>query len=490
MKKVRIIALVVLGFMFALPLFNTKSDAGMKAAASMTLAVAPFAAIYKTKEEADKAEQEFEASIAHFNDETKESHRTMRKQLLNLLSEAAKNLATTEELNKEIKKLRDENADKDQLINDVLVKHGAAIQRASNPFEMSKEQKRTLKTQILAKMDAIEKFMQSNNGPGAILDITGYKTFAEGVNKAAVNMTTANTVDNSALDEDVIENFRIDGLVKQRHGKQYIFDIASRTTVQSVPEYHIWDEDADTEGAFALVSESGLKPLTSYSLVKKQSKVKKIAGKKVITTEFATFRQRLNTYINELFNDKLLRDYQTQLTTELVALAASYTGTSLDGTITNPTDFHAIGAVAAQIESLNFSPNVLIIHPQDKWRIALTTNSEGSFHVATLPITGANGQVQMMSFLTITTTEIDAGTAILGEGDLFKIEDTPVSLKLTYGLTITESGGNVTSAQFDTDYNRMRLIGEMFYHSYMASVHTGSFVEFEFDTVKAALATP
>ena len=62
----------------------------MKAAASMTLAVAPFAAIYKTKEEADKAEQEFEASIAHFNDETKESHRTMRKQLLNLLSEAAK----------------------------------------------------------------------------------------------------------------------------------------------------------------------------------------------------------------------------------------------------------------------------------------------------------------------------------------------------------------------------------------------------------------
>jgi hypothetical protein len=489
MKKIRIIAMVVLGFMFALPLFNTKSDIGMKAAASATLMVAPFASIYKSKEDADKAEQEFEASLNGLSDENKEVARAARKATLDAISEGMKNLATTEEVNKAIDKIRDEYKDKHQLINDVLVKHGAAIQRASNPFEMSKEQKRTLKTQILAKMDEIENFMGSSLSKGAMFDITSYKTFAQGANKAAVNMTTANTVDNSALSEDVIENFRIDGMVKQRQGKQYIFDIADRTTSQSVPEYIIWDEEADPEGAFAIVTEGGLKPLTSYSLVKKESKYKKIAGKKVISTEFSTFRQRLDRYINELFNDKMLRDYQTQLTTELVALAASYTGTTLDGQISNPTDFHAIGAVAAQIESLNFSPNVLIINPQDKWRIALTTNSEGSFHVATLPITGANGQVQMMSFLTVTTTEITAGTAILGEGDLFKIEDTPVRLQLTYGLTYTTGGGNVTAVEFDTDHNRMRLIGEMFYHSYMASVHTGSFVEFEFETVKAALAT-
>lgn len=437
-------------------------------------------AFYKTKEDADKAEQDFEASIANFNDETKESHRTARKQLLNLLNEAAKNLVSNEDLNNEIQKVRNENADKQELINDVLIKHGAAIQRASNPFAPTKEQKMTIMKAFEDKMDQIKSFL-SNQSEGQTLNIYS--------NKAAVNMTTANTVDNSALNEDVIENFRIDGMVKQRQGRQYIFDIADRMTSQSVPEFIIWMEEADAEGAFALVSENGLKPLTSYSLVKKQSQVKKIAGKKVVSTEFDTFRQRLSRYINELFNDKLLRDYQTQLTTELVALAASYTGTTLDGTIVAPTDFHAIGAVAAQIESLNFSPNVLIINPQDKWRIALTTTEAGDFHIATLPITGANGQVQMMSFLTVTTTEITAGTAILGEGNLFKIEDTPVNLKLTYGLTITESGGNVTSAQFDTDYNRMRLIGEMFYHSYMASVNTGSFVEFEFETVKAALAT-
>lgn len=488
MKKIRIIALMVLGLMFALPLFSTKSDIGMKAAASATLMVAPFASIYKSKEDADKAEQEFEDSIKNLNPEKQEEHRILRKQMLNVLDEAAKNLATTEELNKQIEKLREENEDKQKLINDVLIKHGAAIQRASNPFEMSKEQKRTLKTQIEAKIDEIQNFMGASLIKGATLDITGYKTLGE-TTKAAVNITTANSVDNSALSQDVVENFRIDGMVKQRQGKQYIFDIADRTTLQSVPEYIIWDEEADPEGAFALVSEGGLKPLTSYSLVKKQSQYKKIAGKKVISTEFSTFRQRLDRYINELFNDKMLRDYQTQLTTELVALAASYTGTTLDGQISNPTDFHAIGAVAAQIESLNFSPNVLIINPQDKWRIALTTNSEGSFHVATLPITGANGQVQMMSFLTVTTTEIAAGTAILGEGDLFKIEDTPVRLQLTYGLTYTTGGGNVTGVEFDTDHNRMRLIGEMFYHSYMASVHTGSFVEFEFETVKTALAT-
>ncbi|MFZ4754294.1 MAG: hypothetical protein ACOYLG_13205 [Chitinophagaceae bacterium] len=480
MKKIRIIALMVLGLMFALPLFSTKSDIGMKAAASATLMVAPFASIYKSKEDADKAEQEFEASIKDLTDENKEVARAARKATLDAISEGMKNLITPDELNKELDAIREEYKTEKDLINQVLIKHGVAIQRINNPFGPTKEQKMTIVKAFEDKMDQIKSFL-ANQSEGQTLTIYS--------NKTAVNMTTANSVDNTALNNDVVENFRIDGMVKQRQGKQYIFDIADRTTSQSVPEFIIWDEEADAEGAFAVVSEGALKPLTSYSLVKKQSQVKKIAGKKVVSTEFDTFRQRLSRYVNELFNDKLLRDYQTQLTTELGLLAASYTGTTLDGQITDPTDFHAIGAVAAQIESLNFSPNVLIINPQDKWRIALTTNGEGSFHVATLPITGANGQVQMMSFLTVTTTEIAAGTAILGEGNLFKIEDTPVNLKLTYGLTTTSGGGNITSAEFDTDYNRMRLIGEMFYHSYMASVHTGSFVEFEFETVKAALAT-
>jgi hypothetical protein len=440
-----------------------------------------YSPIYKTQADAEKAEQEFELSIKDQSEETKEVARATRKATLEVLSEASKNLATTEELNAELQKLRDENKDQQKLINDILIKHGAAIQRASNPLAPTQAQKMTIAKAFDEKMNEIKSFLNSPN-EGQTLTVFN--------NKAAVNMTTVNSVDNTALNDDVIENFRIDGMVKQRQGRQYIFDIADRTTSQSVAEFIVWDEEADPEGAFALVSENGLKPLTSYSLVKKQSQVKKIAGKKVVSTEFETFRQRLSRYVSELFNDKLLRDYQTQLTTELVALAASYTGTSLDGTISNPTDFHAIGAVAAQIESLNFSPDVLIINPQDKWRIALTTNEAGDFHIATLPITGANGQVQMMSFLTVTTTEIAAGTAILGESKLFKIEDTPVNLKLTYGLTTTSAGGNITSAEFDSDYNRMRLIGEMFYHSYMASVHTGSFVEFEFETVKAALATP
>ncbi len=486
MKKIRIIAMVLMCGLFALPLLSSGKDSGEKLAASSMLALAPVLGIYKTKEEADKAEADFEESIKDHTEEAKVVARAARKATLDALAEAQKNLLTTEELNKELEKLRTEHKAQQDIINQVLIKHGAAIQRTANPMQLSKEQKLTIQKAAEAKMEAISKFIA--DGEGGTLNLTGFKTFGE-TSKAAVNMTTGNTVDNSVLDEDVIENFRIDGLVKQRQNRQYIFDIADRVTVQSVPEYIIWDEEADAEGAFALVSEGGLKPLTSYSTVKKQSKYKKVAGKKVVTTEFETFRRRLSQYINELFNDKLVRDYQTQLTTELVALAASYTGTTLDGTITNPTDFHAIGAVAAQIESLNFMPDVLIINPQDKWRIALSSTSTGEFHLATLPIQGANGQVQMMSFLTVTTNQIDAGTAILGESKLFKIEDTPVNLKLTYGLTTTSGGGNITSAEFDTDYNRMRLIGEMFYHSYMASVHTGSFVEFEFNTVKDALAT-
>jgi hypothetical protein len=83
---------------------------------------------------------------------------------------------------------------------------------------------------------------------------------------------------------------------------------------------------------------------------------KKVAGKYIITEEFAKFYQEAYAIIRRLINDKMMRDYAAQLVVDLNAAAATYVSTTLDDTKVAPNDYDAIGAVAAQIETLNFVP--------------------------------------------------------------------------------------------------------------------------------------
>lgn len=312
--------------------------------------------------------------------------------------------------------------------------------------------------------------------------------------RAAANMQTDNTINENNYPLPMIESFNvIDGVVKKRRGTQYIFDIADVTTVAELEEYTTWLEEGNSEGAFAIVAEGAVKPLVSYALVRNFAKAKKVAAKYVITEEFAKFRKKALNIIQNLINDKILRDYAAILTTDLQAQAATYVGTSLDDTIVAPNDYDAIGAVAAQIETLNFFPDLLIIHPQDKWRLSLEKDSQGRYYMM-IPMYNPQGLVTMMGFRVLTSTYQTIGTFTLGESGLFKIEQEALTIRLGYGIdftTATVSGTSVvTSVSSDFDNNRMRIIVENFFKDYIATNNIGSFVTASFATVKAALLKP
>ena len=309
--------------------------------------------------------------------------------------------------------------------------------------------------------------------------------------RAAVSaMTTANVVADGDIPEDILNSFSVDGFIKKRRPNEFIFDIADRATVQEITEYKTWTEEGSEEGAFAVVSQGAVKPLVSKTLVRNTTKYSKVAGKRVYTEEFTKFRKEAYRILEQLFNDQLLRNYAAILVTKLDAAAASYVGTSLDDQFDNPTDYHAIGAVAAQIESLDFVPDTLIINPQDKWRIGLQQTTEGAFMVQ-IPMISTGGGVSMMGFTVVTSNRVAAGTAYLGEGRLFKIEDEPVTIRMGYGINVTKNvDGVVTDVDSDFDTNRFRIIAETFFHAYIGSNYTGSFVKFTFAAVKAALLKP
>ena len=309
--------------------------------------------------------------------------------------------------------------------------------------------------------------------------------------RAAATMTNDNVINEGAYPYDMIESMNVlDGVVKKRRGTQYITDFASVQTFAEIDEYTTWMEEGNEQGAFAIVAEGAVKPLVSYDLVRNTAKAKKVAAKYVVTEEFTKFKKRAFAIIQNLIQDKIQRDYAAILTLDLQAQAAQYVGTSLDHTKTAPTDFDAIAAVAAQIETLNFFPDLLIIHPQDKWRIAMETDSQGRYYFM-IPTVGPDGVISLMGFRVLTSTYQPIGTATLGESGLFKIEQETLTVRMGFGIDVTTavvSGQTVvTAVASDFDTNKMRIIVENYFKDYIATSNIGSFVTFTFNAVKQAL---
>lgn len=384
------------------------------------------------------------------------------------------------ELSLNLKKLEEMLGEDDKGIMQIIKKHGEALTALKEGG--SPKEKKSFKDMLEKQMPEVEKIFKSKSG---------HMTLSL---KAPATMTLDNTIEgDNLLPDELIESFSIGQFVPKRQPREYVFDMASRRTVAEVAQFKTWLEEGDEEGAFAIVAEGGLKPLVSTKLVRNHSEYSKVAAKYVYTEEFAKFRREAFSIIQRLIQQKITRDYAAILTTRLLADAAPYVASALDGQYANPTDYHAIAAVAAQIEALNFMPDMLIMNPQDKWRIGMLQDLQGQFYL-TIPTTDPQGNTRMMGFAVRTSNRVPVGTFILGEAGLWEIEDEALTIRTGYGITVTggtsNGGGNVTDVQGDMDHNRFRVIVETFFHSYIATNNEGSFVVADFDVVKALLETP
>lgn len=279
------------------------------------------------------------------------------------------------------------------------------------------------------------------------------------------------TTTGSILTDSIEHN---DQLFMKRRGREYIHDIANVTTVDEVPETFVFDEEGAETGEIAIVAENGLKPQVNLKLVRNQVDAKKAAGYIVVTEELMKWRQRVWANIQRLFSDKVWRDYEKLLTESLIANATGYVSTPLDDTVENPTDIDAVIAAVLQLESLNYSPDVIVVNPADKWKLAMTQANNGTF---ILPYIQNGGQFALLGLKVITTTRVDAGSFIIGESSTWFVEEEAPRLRT--GLV-----------NDDFIHNRMTIIGEIFFLSYIPSNNAGSFVKAEFSAVKEALAKP
>jgi hypothetical protein len=391
-----------------------------------------------------------------------------------------KAMEATKDLN--VEQLKELLSDGEKGIKSILKAQGAAITALEEQIKKGAGVKRTFKSIMAEQMDKIEKIFKEKSG---ILELSL---------KAPAVMTTDNTISgHDSLPEDLIESFSERAFVARRRPREYVYDLANVTTVAEIDQFLTWLEEGDEQGAFAVVAEGGLKPLVSTSLVRNSSEYRKVAGKYVVTEEFVKFRNRAYQIIRRLIDQKMLRDKAAILTTSLLADAAPYVSSALDDQFAYPTDWHAIAAVASQIEALNFDPDMIILNPQDKWRIGMSQDQEGRFYMQ-VPGMDPTSEPRMLGFNIRTSNRIPVGYFILGESGLWEIVQEGITVRIGYGVSVTggtsNGGGNVTDVQADIDHNRFRVIVETYFHNYIATNNDGSFVYANFAAVKAAVHAP
>ena len=300
---------------------------------------------------------------------------------------------------------------------------------------------------------------------------SGFSIKAVNEHTAGSIQTTENSI-TSEGEEILSESVQYsDQVIFKRRGRQYIEDIAAVTQVNEVPEVYVFYEEGDETGAVGIIQENAVKPQVHLSLVRNQANAKKAAGYIVVTEEMLKWRSMLWANIQRLFQNKVGRDYEDKLTEDMLTNAVGYTSTPLDDTIAAPTDIDAIIAAILQAETLNFQPDVLVINPADKWKLALTEASNGMF---VLPYIQNGGQFGLLGLRVVTTTKVTAGTFIVGESGTWYIQREPEQIRT--GLV-----------NDDLIHNRMTIVGEIFFLSYVPSNNAGSFVKAEFATVKEAL---
>lgn len=390
-------------------------------------------------------------------------------------------LKATQEANKAFAGIKAEDIakllDAEKGVYAILKNMGIEITTLKESGKDGKKTGKTLKALLMEAMPEIEKVFRKRSGEHVV-----------DIEKAAI-MTTANTVDYTDLPDDVLDSFTIGNFVEKRRPREYVFDLANVSTVAEVEKYIVWEEEGAESGAFAIVAEGAIKPLVSLALVKNHSEAKKIAGKYVVTEEFTKWRKKAYAIIQRLIQQKMLRDYAAVLTTALLADAAPYVASALDGQYPadKVTDYHAIAAVAAQIEAIDFVPDMLILNPQDKWRIGMSQDVNGQFYLS-IPLVNPQGQTTILGFTVRTSNRVPVGNFILGESGLWEIVQESLKIRTGYGITVTggteNGGGNVTNVSGDLDNNRFRVIVEMYFHTYIATNNAGSFVYANFDVVK------
>jgi len=254
--------------------------------------------------------------------------------------------------------------------------------------------------------------------------------------------------------------------------ENFILSVIRNRQVAKVPQQVVKTSETTKEGAATLVAEGNVKPLIQYKFVRETFERRKYAGRVEWTEEFEMDYTRLLDAIIDMLERDVITAWQDGLISIIDANATSYVSSPLDGTLVNPDNGLAVIAVASQIASLGYNPNVVIMNPADLVATTYTQDNNGNFSLK--PYIDANGN-NIGGLRVVTSTKITAGTFYVGDFSVYKEEHSDYILRFCQ-----------YNAQFIE--NEYTAIGEVFSILSIATIDEVAIVKGNFTAIKTALA--
>ncbi|MDV3685279.1 hypothetical protein CMU45_02655 [Elizabethkingia anophelis] len=382
------------------------------------------------------------------------------------------------------KKTHEDKVRKDELDN--------AIKEALRPLNTEQTQLSKDINDVAEKADQIKEEMRSFNS-NQLKDylretikekhqdfINAFKANAElnvVISKApAMHMTNNGTVTNvDGLNYPISDNFSVSGDIAYiRIPENFILSLIRNRQKDKVPTANIKMEQVGTEGAVAITAEGAVKPLLQYKFKRTSTVRKKYAGRIEWTEEFEMDFEELLSSIVRMFERDVITAWQDGLIDIIETNATAYLGSVLDGTLINPDNGLAVIAVITQILALNYTPNYVVMNPQDVTAAFYTQDNNGNFALKPyLDVVGNKlGPVRL-----IQSNKMPVGEFLVGD---FGIYDE------------VHSGFIMRKGYYNEQFieNENTLVGEVFSILNAAPLDYKAVVKGNLATIKAALKKP
>ncbi len=302
--------------------------------------------------------------------------------------------------------------------------------------------------------------------------------------KAAQTQTTSYTLSNGNI--AFMPDMR--GTVTLPYRPNVILDAVGKGSTNS--KTVVWLEETLKEGSFAMTAEGGLKPLISETFDENTMSAKKIAGRKVMTTEQIEDLPQLTSIILSNLkrdHDKLLEEgvYAGDGTGNNFKGILEYAQTlvptapfvvSGTGTVFYPNLLDTIICANNQIEVAsdgNYSADTVVLNPADYNHFKTLKDNTGNYVYPELATAGTlDGKRVAIS------TIIDQGKALVMDSSRANLLNYK-PFKITFGYS---SG--------DFENNRVSVIGESRNVFYISEEESKAFVYYDIATTQSTIAKP
>lgn len=368
----------------------------------------------------------------------------------------------TAERNKQLKELTDKLGiiEEGKSISEVIRNLAAAVDtlEAKSKRGFSADERYKLKSLLEAKKDEI-KAARKSNAPWEI------EFRAKRAASALMTNTTILSGASAVNNANVFDDLEVTVI---QYPKDFILDMINSRQVSKVPQTVRRKEQTTAgDGVVASTSEGAAKPQVDYKFVWKYDTRKKYAGYIAHTEEEEIDFEQLVLDVVSMFEDDVLRKYQAGVLADIVAWADTYTSTTLDGRIANPTVHTVIGAGILHVRDNNYEPDVIALNPGDVAAMTYTQDNNGNQMF--LPESLMFGGLQPF-----VSTGITAGKILIG---------TRRTVKEQHGNLIVRKG--TTGDQFIE--NESTIVGEIFSVLSCPTLSQPSWIYLDVATVKASL---